>query len=62
MLATARIFISYSRKDMVFADRLEAALKARGYEPEIDRAGDGELPKHQGGFSKSDKEPSLRIR
>ena len=26
----ARIFISYSRKDMAFADRLEAALKARG--------------------------------
>ncbi len=24
----ARIFISYSRKDMAFADRLDAALKA----------------------------------
>jgi hypothetical protein len=35
--ATARIFISYSRKDMAFADRLEAALKARGFEPLIDR-------------------------
>jgi hypothetical protein len=34
---TARIFISYSRKDMAFADRLEAALKARGFEPLIDR-------------------------
>jgi hypothetical protein len=33
----ARIFISYSRKDMAFADRLEAALKARGLEPLIDR-------------------------
>src|SRR5690242_1976462 len=33
----ARVFISYSRKDMVFADRLEAALKARGFEPLIDR-------------------------
>jgi WD40 repeat protein len=33
----SRIFISYSRKDMVFADRLEAALKARGFEPLIDR-------------------------
>jgi TPR repeat protein len=33
----AKIFISYSRKDMVFADRLEAALKARGFEPLIDR-------------------------
>ena len=30
-------FISYSRKDMAFADRLEAALKARGFEPLIDR-------------------------
>src|SRR5262245_23741812 len=33
----AKIFISYSRKDMVFADRLEAALKSRGFEPLIDR-------------------------
>ena len=33
----ARVFISYSRKDMGFADRLEAALKARGFEPLIDR-------------------------
>src|SRR5258708_22151815 len=33
----ARIFISYSRKDMAFADRLEAALDARGFEPLIDR-------------------------
>ena len=33
----ARIFISYSRKDMGFADRLDAALKARGFEPLIDR-------------------------
>ena len=33
----ARIFISYSRKDMPFVDRLEAALKARGFEPLIDR-------------------------
>src|SRR5258705_219882 len=33
----AKIFISYSRKDMVFADRLEAALRARGFEPLIDR-------------------------
>jgi TIR domain len=34
----ARVFISYSRKDMAFADRLEAALKARGFEPLIDRS------------------------
>src|SRR5271168_4082786 len=34
----ARIFISYSRVDMAFADRLEAALKSRGFEPLIDRA------------------------
>jgi WD40 repeat protein len=33
----ARIFISYSRKDVAFVDRLEAALKARGFEPKIDR-------------------------
>ncbi|MBO0757326.1 MAG: toll/interleukin-1 receptor domain-containing protein, partial [Bradyrhizobiaceae bacterium] len=33
----ARVFISYSRKDMAFADRLDAALKARGFEPAIDR-------------------------
>jgi formylglycine-generating enzyme required for sulfatase activity len=33
----ARIFISYSRKDMAFADRLEAALQARGFEALIDR-------------------------
>ena len=33
----ARVFISYSRKDMAFADRLEAALKARGFKPLIDR-------------------------
>jgi formylglycine-generating enzyme required for sulfatase activity len=32
-----RVFISYSRKDMTFADRLEAALKARGFDPLIDR-------------------------
>jgi tetratricopeptide (TPR) repeat protein len=34
----ARIFISYSRKDIAFADRLATALKARGFEPLIDRA------------------------
>jgi WD40 repeat protein len=33
----AKIFISYSRKDMVFADRIDAALKGRGFEPLIDR-------------------------
>ncbi|MGA9322303.1 MAG: toll/interleukin-1 receptor domain-containing protein [Xanthobacteraceae bacterium] len=33
----ARVFISYSRKDMAFADRLEAALKARGFDVLIDR-------------------------
>jgi TIR domain len=31
----AKVFISYSRKDIEFADRLEAAL--RGFEPLIDR-------------------------
>ena len=29
--------ISYLRKDIDFADRLDAALKARGFEPLIDR-------------------------
>jgi formylglycine-generating enzyme required for sulfatase activity len=33
----AKVFISYSRRDMEFANRLEAALKARGFEPLIDR-------------------------
>jgi WD40 repeat protein len=33
----AKIFISYSRKDLPFADRLAAALKARDFEPLIDR-------------------------
>jgi formylglycine-generating enzyme required for sulfatase activity len=32
-----RIFVSYSRKDMAFADRLETELKARGFEVLIDR-------------------------
>jgi formylglycine-generating enzyme required for sulfatase activity len=32
-----RVFISYSRKDMAFADELEAALKARDFEVLIDR-------------------------
>src|ERR1700741_809460 len=36
--AKAKIFISYSRKDMAFVDRLEPALKARGFEALIDRA------------------------
>jgi hypothetical protein len=31
------VFISYSRKDMAFADKLEAALRARGFEAKIDR-------------------------
>jgi tetratricopeptide (TPR) repeat protein len=34
----AKVFISYSRKDMAFVDGLEAALKARGVEPLIDRS------------------------
>ena len=33
----AKVFISYSRTDLAFADRLEAALKARGFETLIDR-------------------------
>ena len=33
----AKVFISYSRKDIAFADKLDAALRARGFEPLIDR-------------------------
>jgi tetratricopeptide (TPR) repeat protein len=33
-----KVFISYSRKDLVFAEQLEAALRARGIEPLIDRS------------------------
>jgi formylglycine-generating enzyme required for sulfatase activity len=36
--AKAKVFISYSRKDIAFADRIEAALKARGFAPAIDRS------------------------
>jgi TIR domain-containing protein len=36
--AKAKVFISYSRKDMAFADRLEVALKVRGFSPAIDRS------------------------
>jgi formylglycine-generating enzyme required for sulfatase activity len=32
-----RVFVSYSRKDMAFADKLEAALRARGFDVLIDR-------------------------
>ncbi len=32
-----RVFISYSRKDTAFVDQFDAALKARGFEPLIDR-------------------------
>src|SRR5712671_1566415 len=35
--ARARVFISYSRRDIAFVDRLEAALKARNFEPLVDR-------------------------
>jgi WD40 repeat protein len=34
----AKIFISYSRRDLDFADRLEAGLKARGFDTLIDRS------------------------
>ena len=34
----AKCLISCSRKDIAFVDRLEAALKARGFDPLIDRA------------------------
>jgi TIR domain len=34
-----RVFISYSRDDLKFADQLDAALKACGFECSIDREG-----------------------
>jgi len=34
----AKIFVSYSRRDMAFVDRLEEALRAREFDPLIDRA------------------------
>jgi hypothetical protein len=33
----ARVFISYARKDMAFADRVDGALRAQGFDPLIDR-------------------------
>src|SRR5262245_6867507 len=36
--AKAKVFISYSRRDMAFADRLELALEARGFSAAIDRS------------------------
>lgn len=36
--ADSKVFISYSRKDVSFIDRLETALVARGFRPLIDRA------------------------
>lgn len=36
--ADAKVFISYSRKDMAFVDRLDAALREHGIEPLIDRS------------------------
>ncbi len=36
--AEGQNFISYSRRDMAFVDNLDEALKARGFEPLIDRA------------------------
>jgi formylglycine-generating enzyme required for sulfatase activity len=35
--AKTKVFISYSRKDMAFADKLDASLKSRGFEVLIDR-------------------------
>jgi TIR domain len=37
MNSKAKVFISYSRRDAAFADRLAAGLKQRGFEPLIDR-------------------------
>jgi hypothetical protein len=45
----AKVFISYSRKDIDFTNRLDAALRARGFEPLIDIA---ELAK-KGGYART---------
>ena len=37
--AKLRVFISYSRDDLAFADQLVEALEAYGFEPLIDRQG-----------------------
>jgi hypothetical protein len=34
----AKLFISYSRKDLSFTDKLEAALRARGFDVLVDRS------------------------
>jgi tetratricopeptide (TPR) repeat protein len=34
----AKVFISYSRKDILFVDRLEKSLRARTFEPLVDRS------------------------
>jgi WD40 repeat protein len=36
--AAAKVFVSYSRRDGAFADRIDAALRAQGFDPLIDRA------------------------
>jgi hypothetical protein len=36
-VAKTKVFISHSRKNIAFANRLDAALKARGFGPLIDR-------------------------
>src|SRR5580704_4901259 len=35
---SAKVFISYSRRDLEFADRIDAALKERGFDTLIDRS------------------------
>ena len=37
-LPAPEIFVSYSRRDSVFVERLAAGLVARGFAPQIDRA------------------------
>ena len=32
-----RVFVSYSRKDTLFADRLDVSLKSRGFDTWVDR-------------------------
>ncbi|MGA7329819.1 MAG: hypothetical protein WBX25_36400, partial [Rhodomicrobium sp.] len=37
--AKTRVFLSYSRNDSIFTDRLAEALADSGYDPDYDRSG-----------------------
>jgi TIR domain len=58
--AKAKVFISCSRKDMAFANRLEAALRQRGFEPLIDRTDIYAFEEWSFGFGEPKKPPTRR--